>query len=187
MRFHIQFFSEKEVQIPKNIRNFFISFIKKIFERSDKILYHSLFNSKRAKPYVFSPYLGRKFEEKIADRNVSFIFSSGDYSIISNFWNGLLTLKKEKEDYIGINGEKFYVSSIKILPDKKIKSNEVLNILYRGNKEITIKYKENYQLKELKFSKNYPGVSGSKIDGSDKRKVTFKLEPNEKKKRICDI
>ncbi|MGB9677690.1 MAG: hypothetical protein ACPLZ9_03640, partial [Candidatus Ratteibacteria bacterium] len=39
----------------------------------------------------------------------------------------------------------------------------------------------------LKFSKNYPGVSGSKIDGSDKWKVTFKLEPNEKKKRICDI
>ncbi|HOK56580.1 MAG TPA: CRISPR-associated endoribonuclease Cas6 [bacterium] len=126
MRFYIQFISNKEVKVPSNIRSFFISFIKKVFENTDKLLYSSLFNSKKAKPYVFSPYFGEEFKEGKIGKDISFIFSSGDFSLISSFWNGILLLKEKKLDYIEIEGEKFNLNNIKLLPNKKIIGNEVI-------------------------------------------------------------
>lgn len=126
MRISIHFKSEKEVSFPQNIRNFFISFIKKTFENSDPILYRTLFEDKKVKPYVFSPFFGEEFDKGKIGKNISFIFSSGDFEIISKFWNGLLSLKEKKLDFLEINGERFNLYDIKLLQDKKINNSEVL-------------------------------------------------------------
>lgn len=126
MRIFLNFSSQNEVTIPLNIRTHFISFIKKTFENSDQFLYQSLFENKKTKPYVFSPYFGEEFEKGKIGKKISIIFSSGDFSIISYFWNGLLYLKEKKEDFIRINGEKFLLENICLLPNKKITSNQVL-------------------------------------------------------------
>ncbi len=128
MRFRINFISDKKIQFSKdiNIRSVFISFIKKTFENENKLLYNSLFSIKKARPYVFSPYFGEGFKEKEIGKEISFIFSSGDFSIFSAFWNGLLALKEKGLDYIKIKENKFSVQDITLLPAKKIKSNQVV-------------------------------------------------------------
>jgi len=126
MRFKLIFEGEKVSFQKEEIRKNFISFLKKTFEKASKEKYNLLFSSKRLKPYVYSPFFGKKFEENIIGPQLSFIFSSGDNEIISIFWNGILQLKKEKEDNIILNGKKFFLQDIKLLPEKKIKSKKVL-------------------------------------------------------------
>jgi len=131
MRFKISFFSEdridKPIPVPDNIRAILISFLKKTFEISSDEIFKTLFTGKKVKPYVFSPYFGEEFlENKKIGNEISIIFSSGDFEIITTFWNGLLKLKNEKKDYIEINRIKFWLKNIDVLPDKKIKNRECI-------------------------------------------------------------
>lgn len=126
MRILLNFSYIKEIDIPENIRAYFISFLKKTFQISNESFYNLLFESKKAKPYVFSPYFGEEFKEKKLGKRLSIIFSSGDFSVISYFWNGLLSLKNAGNDFIEINGEKFKLENILLLPKKTIKSKSVI-------------------------------------------------------------
>ncbi|MCS7180282.1 MAG: CRISPR-associated endoribonuclease Cas6 [bacterium] len=126
MRVLINFSSKNEIKSFYNLRSCFISFIKKTFEVSNHLLYNILFEKKKAKPYVFSPYFGEEFKKEKIGKNISMIFSTGDFSIISYFWNGLLYLKEKKLDFIEINGEKFFIKNVKLFPNKKINSNKVI-------------------------------------------------------------
>jgi len=126
MRFKLIFEGEKIYFKNEDIRSNFISFLKKTFQKSSEEKYNSLFTTKKLKPYVFSPFLGEKFKENIIGPQISFIFSSGDNEIITIFWNGILQLKKEKQDNIILNNKKFYLKDIKLLPEKKINSKKVL-------------------------------------------------------------
>ncbi len=126
MRFKLIFEGEKIYFKNEDIRSNFISFLKKTFQKASEEKYNSLFTTKKLKPYVFSPFLGEKFKENIIGPQISFIFSSGDNEIITIFWNGILQLKKEKQDNIILNNKKFYLKDIKLLPEKKINSKKVL-------------------------------------------------------------
>ena len=110
----------------KDIRRYFISFIKKAFYNYDPNIFHFLFNYKRSKPYVFSPYLGKKFSQGKIDKKISLIFSTGDFSLFSSFWNSLLKLKEKGIDYIQIENLKFNLDNIRLLKDEKIISEEVV-------------------------------------------------------------
>lgn len=74
MRIYVKLVSTEQVSLPDNVRSYFISFLKKLFEEYDKSLYYFLFNSKRTKPYVFSPYFGRNFKERRVSKQMSFTF-----------------------------------------------------------------------------------------------------------------
>ena len=126
MRFKLIFEGEKIDYKNEEIRSSFISFLKKTFQKSSEEKYNSLFSSKKLKPYVYSPFLGEEFKRNVIGPQISFIFSSGDNEIISFFWNGILQLRKEKEDNIILNGKKFFLKDIKLLPEKKINSKKLL-------------------------------------------------------------
>lgn len=110
----------------QNLRSSFISFIKKAFERSNPSLYKELFDTKRTKPYVFSPYFGKEFKEGRIGKNISMIFSSGDPTIVSNLWNGILKLKQKGDDCLNISNTTYHLTNIILLPLKKIKKSEVI-------------------------------------------------------------
>lgn len=103
-----------------------MSFIKKTFEKSLSNKFERIFPEKKTKPYVFSPFFGRKFKEGTIGPEISFIFSSGDFDIISYFWNGILELKKEKEDYIKIGENLYFLENINLIKGEKIKERDVL-------------------------------------------------------------
>ncbi|MFN4226541.1 MAG: CRISPR-associated endoribonuclease Cas6 [Candidatus Ratteibacteria bacterium] len=126
MRILLNFTSQTETDLKENTRSSIISFIKKTFETSNRPFYNSLFEFKKTKPYVFSPYFGEEFEKKKIGKTISIIFSSGDFSVISYFWNGLLTLKENRNDFITINGHRFQLDNVSLLPNKKIKDNQVI-------------------------------------------------------------
>ncbi|MCM8786413.1 MAG: CRISPR-associated endoribonuclease Cas6 [Candidatus Omnitrophica bacterium] len=126
MRILLNFTSQTERDLTKNIRSSFISFIKKTFEVSNQSFYKSLFEFKKSKPYVFSPYFGEEFEKGKIGKAISIIFSSGDFSVISYFWNGLLALKENKNDFIRIEKNDFHLENILLLQEKKVKSNQVI-------------------------------------------------------------
>lgn len=126
MRILVNFISQTPVDISDKLRSSFISFIKKTFEASNETFYNSLFRFKKAKPYIFSPYFGEEFEKGRVGKRISIIFSSGDFSVISFFWNGLLVLKERKDDFIKINGKEFKLENILLLPKKNIRSNQVV-------------------------------------------------------------
>ncbi|MCM8806527.1 MAG: CRISPR-associated endoribonuclease Cas6 [Candidatus Omnitrophica bacterium] len=186
MRFLVKFLSEKEVLLPLNIRSFFISFIKKTFESEDKNFYRILFENKKAKPYVFSPFFGKEFEKGKVGKDISFIFSSGDFKVISNFWNGLIILKKKKEDFIEIKNEKFYLRDIKLLPNKKINSGRILlktiGISVLSNPESSAKnFKEWYIIPERENMEKFNEILRKRteerikfIEGID-RKINLKF------------
>lgn len=109
-----------------NIRKKFLSFIKKAFESSSSDIFCSIFKEKKFKPYVFSPFFGRKFKEGVVGPEISFIFCTGSYDILSHFWNGLLELKRKKEDYIKIGESIYNLEYINLIKGKTIKCNKVI-------------------------------------------------------------
>lgn len=126
MRINISLVSDSSTNLNIDYRRSFISLIKRAFgntEISEKIL-----SKKEYKPYTFSVWLGDKIEiekEKIqTDKIITFLFSSGDPVIITNFYNGILPLKGKKisltKDYI------FTITNINLLPYRKINTNKVL-------------------------------------------------------------
>lgn len=108
-----------------DVRKKFLSFIKKTFEASHSNVFKKIFSEKKFRPYVFSPFFGRKFKEGIVGPELSFIFSSGNNEIISYFWNGILELKKKKDDFIAISENLYYLENINLIKSKNIKSKEV--------------------------------------------------------------
>ncbi|MEM2742264.1 MAG: CRISPR-associated endoribonuclease Cas6 [candidate division WOR-3 bacterium] len=126
MRLLIKFTSGHKTPINHELRKPFISFLKKVFEKSDENYFNELFNSKKAKPYCFSPYFGKDFAEKYIGKNISLIFSTGNPDILIHFWNGILALKEDNSDYLSINGIKFYLRNLTLLPPKKINSTKAI-------------------------------------------------------------
>ncbi len=53
MRILLSFNSENVVELYENIRNNFISFVKKTFEVSNSSIYQFIFGNKKVKPHVF--------------------------------------------------------------------------------------------------------------------------------------
>ncbi len=108
----------------KNYRKIFLSLFKKIFESQGT--YDNLYRIKKTKPFTFSVYIGKNLDssekEIREDTPLSFIFSTGDYSVFTHFYNGIIQLKEEVE--IGKTRLKF--SRIRPLPVKRIESSKVL-------------------------------------------------------------
>ncbi|MCX8082442.1 MAG: CRISPR-associated endoribonuclease Cas6 [bacterium] len=110
----------------KDIRKYFISFLKKIFSTASQLEYEELFSTKKVKPYVYSPFLGLNWEKGILGPDISIIFSSGDISVISHFWNGILSLQKNENAFIEIEGVKFVLENIQLLPQRRINSSKII-------------------------------------------------------------
>jgi len=125
MRIKILFEGEEVFNLRKDYRSYFISFLKTVFEKTK--LLKEIFNKKEYKPYVFSAYLGKNFkidkEEIYIGKELSFLFSSGDPLIITNFYNGVLKLKEEN---LKIGNKNIKIKNIELLPYKKIKSDKVV-------------------------------------------------------------
>lgn len=115
MRWHLLFKGPGGLDIPPNIRSFFISFLKKVFSEASENLYESLFSAKKVKPYVFSPFFGEEFiAKKKIGKNVSLIFSTGDYFISSLFWNGLANLeRKEGNVVLNLGNTQYLIDDLK--------------------------------------------------------------------------
>lgn len=126
MRIFLQFKSSTINPYQTDLRKKFLSFIKKIFEASLSNVYKEIFSEKKFRPYVFSPFFGRKFKEGVLGPEISFIFCTGSYDILSHFWNGLLELKRKKEDYIKIGESIYNLEYINLIKGKTIKCNKAL-------------------------------------------------------------
>jgi len=124
MRIKVLFESKVNLNLPKDYRRYFISFLKKVFEKSG---FEKIFEMKKYRAYTFSVWLGENFkidDEVSTDTKISLLFSSGDPVIITNFYNGVLRLKKE-ERYKPI-GELLEIKDVVLLPYKKIKANKAI-------------------------------------------------------------
>ena len=123
MKIKIIFESEKKLNLPKDYRRYFISFLKKVFE---KVNLEKIYQRKEYRPYTFSVWLGENFkidEELHTDTKISFLFSSGDPVVITNFYNGIIKLKKEGFKIIR---EILEIKDINLLPYRKIKTNKAI-------------------------------------------------------------
>uniref|UniRef100_A0A7V6CD73 CRISPR-associated endoribonuclease Cas6 n=1 Tax=Thermodesulfobacterium geofontis TaxID=1295609 RepID=A0A7V6CD73_9BACT len=117
MRIKVIFESEKIFSLNKDYRRYFISFLKKVFEEANL---KEIYQRKEYKPFTFSVWLGKNFkidEELNVSKEISFLFSSGDPVIITNFYNGVIKLKKENFKIIR---EKLRIKDINLLSYKKI-------------------------------------------------------------------
>lgn len=126
MKIKVNLTTESPVNLNKDYRRNFISLIKRVFSKTE--VENKLLNKKEYKPYVFSVWLGKDFEiddKKIQTSNLlSFIFSSGDPVIITNFYNGILTLKGQN---VSISKDvNLTITDINLLPYRRINSNKVL-------------------------------------------------------------
>lgn len=124
MRIKILFEGKEILNFKKDYRRNFISFLKSVFEKTN--LSKEIYQRKEYKPYVFSVYLGKEFkidEEIQAGKEISLLFSSGDPVIITNFYNGVIKLKKEDKKIIG---ENLKIKDISLLPYKKINKNRAI-------------------------------------------------------------
>jgi CRISPR-associated endoribonuclease Cas6 len=123
MQIEVFFESQSKLNLPKDYRRYFLSFLKKAFE---KVGFLKIFEMKKYRPYTFSVWLGENFkidEEVYTDTKISLLFSSGDPVIITNFYNGVIRLKKERYKPIG---ELLEIKDVNLLPYKKIKANKAI-------------------------------------------------------------
>lgn len=127
MRLEIKLITNKTLEVNRDYRKHFISFLKLIFSKS--YLKEHFYNNKKFKPFVFSVWLGDKFEintEKIkAGNEIYFLFSTGDPSIFINFYNGIVDFKKSDEE-IHLGNGNLKIKDITLKPLKKIKENKIL-------------------------------------------------------------
>jgi CRISPR-associated endoribonuclease Cas6 len=123
--------SKENINLYLDYRRYFISFIKKVFKSTN--LFKEIYNEKTYKPFVFSTYFENNFKIENSNKTinasnrVSFLFSSGDPVIITNFYNGLITLKNTlKNQFLSIGNLSLQIKSVKLLNYKKINSNKVI-------------------------------------------------------------
>jgi CRISPR-associated endoribonuclease Cas6 len=123
VRIKILFEGKEIFNFKKDYRRYFISFLKSVFEKANLL---EIYEKKEYKPYVFSVYLGKEFkidEEIQAGKEMSLLFSSGDPVIITNFYNGVIKLKKEDKKIVG---ENLKIKDINLLPYKKINKQKAI-------------------------------------------------------------
>jgi CRISPR-associated endoribonuclease Cas6 len=123
VRIRVIFESQKEINLAKDYRRLFLSFLKKTFET---VGFLKIFETKKYRPYTFSVWLGENFKidkEVSTDTKISLLFSSGNPVIITNFYNGVLKLKKDRYKPIG---ELLEIKDVVLLPYKKIKTNKAI-------------------------------------------------------------
>lgn len=87
--------------IPKDYRRGFMSFIKACFQKEDFLFFEKLYNQKTDKAFTFSIYFpGLKNENSNGHLNVGnkavLNFSSNDFEVITNLYNGVRKLKSHK-------------------------------------------------------------------------------------------
>ncbi len=103
------------VRVGIDYRRRFISLLKRILREE--------YEKKRTRPYAFAVYFGR--EAKIGKdfvegvRNINFRFSTGDSLLAVKFYNGALTLKKQRASH-SIGEGKFIVGWIKQEREKEL-------------------------------------------------------------------
>jgi len=123
MRIKVIFESKKNFSLNKDYRRYFISFLKRVFEETNL---KEIYQRKEYRPFTFSAWLGENFkieEEIIIGKNLSFLFSSGDPVIITNFYNGVMKLKREK---IKLGKVDLEINKIDLLPYKKINKDKAI-------------------------------------------------------------
>jgi len=122
MRIKVVFTTDNNLVLPRDWRRYFISLLKSVFVEN----YSKVYTRKEYRPFVFSVWFGKDFkidDEVFAGREISFVFSSGDPVVITNFYNGVVKLKNKK---FKIGKEELNLNSIDLLPYKKIKSTKVI-------------------------------------------------------------
>lgn len=87
-----------------------------------------------------------------------------------------------KEEHVS-----FYKVSVTIDVEKLGKDEWLADKFDQNTNEIIFNYKENNEQKELKITKTKSGIKGASIPGSNKFKIEFRLDPQEKKRRILNI
>lgn len=127
MRIEVALLSNSSFNFPKDYRNYFISFLKSVFAKAG--VFNSLYEAKRTKPLVFSVWLGDKFEiegERIhlGDR-IYLLFSTGDPSILTYFYNGVIYIK-ERNETILLGRTNLKIENITLQPLKKIMGRKIL-------------------------------------------------------------
>ena len=126
-------FGKKDVplEISRDYRRYFISFLKKVFTKSGE--FENLYSFKKLKPFTFSIFLGDKFE-MIEDKEekmvkvvppFNLVFSTGDLKIFTNFYNGVLDLKNEKEG-VHLEGKNFPIEEILLEKNVKINTDTII-------------------------------------------------------------
>lgn len=127
MRIKINLLSDKPSSLPLDFRRYFMSFIKSIFCKTG--CFEKAYETKKAKPFVFSLWLGKDFsiEKKDInlDKNINFLFSSGDNYIVTNFYNGLI-VKKNNNETFSLGQTRYKIEKVSLLPIRKITSNKIL-------------------------------------------------------------
>lgn len=125
MRLKLTFKGNEPFNLTRDYRRFFISLLKRTFQASE--LDENIYNKKEYKPYTFSVWLGKEFEIEKEIKNcdtLSLLFSSGGPVIITNFYNGALTLKKQGG--MLFNKHNLTITEILLLPYQKINASSVL-------------------------------------------------------------
>ncbi len=127
MRIEVELLFNGSFSFPKDYRNYFISFLKSVFAKAGVL--ESLYEKKKTKPFVFSVWLGDKFEIEgervhLGDR-IYLLFSTGEPSILTHFYNGIIEIK-ERNETILLGKTNLQIKNITLQPLKKITSRKIL-------------------------------------------------------------
>ncbi len=127
MRIEVELLSNGSFSFPKDYRNYFMSFLKSVFTKAGVL--ESFYEEKRTKPFVFSVWLGDKFEiegERIhsGDR-IYLLFSTGEPSILTYFYNGVISIKERNENIL-LGRTKLQIKNITLQPLRRIKDKKIL-------------------------------------------------------------
>jgi CRISPR-associated endoribonuclease Cas6 len=126
VRIKVELRKEEGTALPKDHRNYFLSFLKRVFSEGGS--FDNLYLRKKTKPFVFSFWLGKDFEVdeeiKISDE-ISMLFSTGDFSILTSFYNGIINMKKQNVN-ISLGELKLKIERVSILPPKRVTAKKIL-------------------------------------------------------------
>jgi len=126
LRIKLELKNEGRGNIGKDYRNYFLSFLKTVFTKGNA--FDQLYSTKKTKPFVFSFWLGKDFEVKekikIGER-LSMLFSTGDSFVLTSFYNGVLSIKKQHIE-IPFGDSNLKIERITLLPLKRITASKVL-------------------------------------------------------------
>lgn len=179
--------SSSFIKISRDYRRYFVAFTKSAFEKSG--IFSELYQKKELKPFTFSVFLGKNFtpvdEEKGKDIIIKppfyFLFSSGNSHIFSNFYNGILEMKKRREGVILSDSKSIPVKKIDLEKNVKIKERcvifKTLGICILTNPEenarnfekwFVVPSEENLKyfnkILEKRMIEKYEIINGKKID-----------------------
>jgi len=118
--------------LVKDYRSIFMALIKSVFLKYDPVLNTNLYGTEKQKrkvnkPFTFSvrfpQYKGIEGNKMLCGNNITLLFSSGEETLVTAFYNGL---KANQKIIIGENSPiTFEVEHIYLLPFKRINTNKV--------------------------------------------------------------